>query len=111
MKMPIALLACAAALSAQDLSTVQLKHISVPMVNSAQPLAVAAMQIERAVQYPSVSHLKGAVEIRMPICVVVGPGSVQSCAGEIVFHADEADLHEDTGRIEARGGTTITRKE
>jgi len=73
-------------------------------------LAVAAIQIEReGVHYPSVVHLKGAVEIRMPVCVVTGPGTVQHCAGEIVFHADEADLHEDTGQIEAKGAARITR--
>jgi hypothetical protein len=46
----------------------------------------------------------------MPICVVTGPGNAQNCAGEIVFHADEADLPEDTGQIEAKGGARITRK-
>jgi hypothetical protein len=41
---------------------------------------------------------------------VAGPGNAQRCAGEILFHADEANLHEDTGQIEATGGATITRK-
>ena len=97
-------------LAAQDRSAAQVKHISVPIANSAQPLLVAAMEVDRTVQYPSIVHLKGAVEIRMPVCVVTQPGTVQHCSGEIVFHADEADLHEDTGQIEARGGATITRK-
>ena len=68
------------------------------------------MEIDRELQYPSVIHLKGAVEIKMPVCVVTRPGTVQTCGGEIVFRADEADLHEDTGQIEAKGGARITRK-
>src|SRR5215831_18054182 len=110
MKLTIAALACAAAVTGQDYTVGQLKHISVPVAGSAQPLAVAALEIDRAVQYPSAIHLKGAVEIRIPVCVVTGPGNAQHCAGEILFHADEANLHEDTGQIEAKGGATITRK-
>jgi len=68
------------------------------------------MEIDRGVQYPSVIHLKGDVEIRMPVCVATGPGTKQHCAGEIVFRADEADLHEDTGQIEAKGAVSVTRK-
>jgi hypothetical protein len=108
-KMSIAALICAAAVGAQDHPAGQLKHLSVPIAGSAQPLTITAMDIERGVQYPSVIHLQGAVEIRMPVCVVTGPGNVQHCAGEIVFHADQADLNEGTGQIEARGGATITR--
>jgi hypothetical protein len=110
MKISIATLMCTFAISAQNYPTGQLKHISVPIASSAQPLAVAAMEIDRELQYPSVIHLKGAVEIKMPVCVVTGPGTAQNCAGEIVFHANEADLHEDTGQIEAKGGAKITRK-
>jgi hypothetical protein len=110
MKISIAALMCASAVSAQNYPAGQLKHISVPIASSAQPLAVAAMEIDRELQYPSVIHLKGAVEIKMPICVVTGPGTAQDCAGEIIFHADEANLHEDTGQIEAKGGARISRK-
>jgi hypothetical protein len=110
MKISIAALMCTLAVNAQNYPTGQLKHISVPVASSAQPLSVAAMEIDRELQYPSVIHLKGAVEIKMPICVVTRPETVQNCAGEIVFRADEADLHEDTGQIEAKGGARITRK-
>ena len=65
--------------------------------------------MDRPVRYPSVIRLKGEVEIKMPVCVVTGPGTAQRCSGEIVVHADEAELHEDTGRIEAKGATTIAR--
>ena len=110
MKLIIAALACASAVTGQDYTVGQLKHISVPIVGSVQPLVVAALEIDRSVQYPSVIHLKGAVVIRVPVCVVTGPGNAQHCAGEILFNADEADLHEDTGQIQAKGGATITRK-
>jgi hypothetical protein len=103
MKIWMTALFCAAAFGEE-------KQISVPVANGARPLTVTAREIERGAQYPSVVHLKGAVEIRMPICVVTGPGNAQACAGEIVLHADEADLHEDTGRIETKGAATVMRK-
>jgi hypothetical protein len=108
MKLAIAALLCTVAVRAQPAGEV--KHISLPIAGSAQPLAAAAIEIVRAVQYPSVIHLKGAVEIRMPVCVVTGPGNAQRCAGEIVFQCDEANLHEDTGQIEAKGAAKITGK-
>ena len=65
MKISIAALMCTFAASAQNYPAGQLKQISVPITGSAQPLAVAAMEIDRELQYPSVIHLKGAVEIKM----------------------------------------------
>jgi hypothetical protein len=110
MRISIAAMLCAAAVTAQDFPAGQLKHLSVPIASSAKPFAVAAVEIEREdLHYPSVIRLKGAVEIRMPVCVVTGPGNAQVCAGEIVFHADEADLHEDTGQIETKGGARVSR--
>ena len=110
MKMSLVALVCAVVLSAQNYPPGERKHLSVPIAGSAQPLAVAATEIERGAQYPSVIHLKGDVEIRMPVCVATGRGSVQHCAGEIVFRADEVDLHEETGQIEAKGAVRVTRK-
>jgi lipopolysaccharide assembly outer membrane protein LptD (OstA) len=103
-------LACAVLLAAQNFPAGEPKHLSVPVGSSAQPFVLAAIEIDRGVQYPSVVHLKGDVVIRMPVCVVTGPGTVQHCAGEIIFRADEADLHEDTGQIEARGAVRVDRK-
>ena len=101
---------CAVMLGAQDYPAGERKHLSVPIASSAKPLAVAAAEIERDGSYPSVIHLKGDVEIRMPVCVATGPGgTVQHCAGEIVFRADEADLHEDTGQIDGKGELRVTR--
>ena len=110
MKTSLTALVCAVVLSAQNYPASERKHLSVPIASSAQPLAVAAIEIDRGVQYPSVIHLKGDVEIRMPVCIATGPGTEQHCAGEIVFRADEADLHEDTGQIEAKGAVRVTRK-
>ena len=43
--------------------------------------------------YPSVVHLKGTVEIR---------------TNGFILRADEADYHEDTGEVEARGTVKVT---
>ena len=68
------------------------------------------MEIEIGLPYPSVIHLKGSVEIRTPVCVVTGPGNAWTCNGSVVLRADEADLHEDTGQIEASGNVKVTRE-
>jgi hypothetical protein len=101
-KILLIVLASAAALGAQD----ERKHLSVPIESSTQPLTVAALEIERGPGYPSVIHLKGDVEIKIPVCVKTG--AAQHCAGETVLRADEMDLHEQTGEIEARGAVRIT---
>ncbi|HEY1337275.1 MAG TPA: hypothetical protein VGF59_07180 [Bryobacteraceae bacterium] len=110
MKMSLVAVLCAVSLSAQTNPGAERKHLSVPIASSAQPLLVAATEIDRGVPYPSVIHLKGDVEVRMPVCVATGPGTIQHCAGEIVFRADEANLHEDTGQIEAKGAVRVTRQ-
>ncbi len=108
MKLATALLFCAA-LAAQDPAPGR-KHLSVAVANSPRPFFVAALGIERGAQYPSIVHLKGAVEITMPVCAVTGPGNTHTCAADVVVHADEAYLHEDTGQIDTRGAASITRK-
>lgn len=108
MKLATTLLICAA-LAAQDPTTGR-KHLSVAIVNSPRPVSVAALEIERGAQYPSIVHLKGAVEITMPVCVVSGPGNTHTCAADVIVHADEAYLHEDTGQIDTGGAASITRK-
>ncbi len=50
------------------------------------------------------------MEIKTPVCVGTGPGNTQVCDGSVVLHADEADFHEDSGRIDARGNVTVTRE-
>ncbi len=105
-----ALAVCALALAAQDYPAGQLKHLPIPTASGQPVVTVAALEIERGAEYPTVVHLKGSVEIRMRVCVVTGPGNTQVCAGYVVMHADAADFHEDSGQIEARGNVTITRE-
>ena len=100
----------ALALAAQENPAVPLKHMSVPTPTSLRPIAVTAGEIQRELPYPSVMHLKGNVEIRTPVCVRATPGKAYSCDGSVVVRADEADLHEDTGQIEARGNVKVTRE-
>ena len=112
MKRSLAALAvCTLALAAQDYPAGELKRLSVPTTTSAQPLSIAALEIEREGPYPSLVHLKGSVEIRTPVCVKAGPGSALNCAGYLVLRAAAADFQEDSGRIEARGNVTLTREQ
>ena len=110
MRTSLVALAGVVLLSGQDRYAGGRKHLSVPIESSAQPFVVTAKEIDRGAEYPSVIHLRGDVEIRMPVCVTTGPGAVQRCAGAVVLHADEADLHEQTGQIEARGTVGVTRR-
>jgi hypothetical protein len=105
-----ALCGSALVLAAQDKPADQRKHLSVPTPTSATPIRIAASEIERGATYPSVIHLKGDVEIRTPVCVTTGPGTQTACAGYIVMRADEADFHEDSGEVEARGTVRVTRE-
>lgn len=97
-------------LAAQQYPDGQLKRLTIPTTTNVQPLSAAALYVEREGDYPSIVHLKGSVEIKTPVCLVVGPGTVQHCAGYVVLRADEADLHEDSGQIEARGNVRVTRE-
>ena len=58
-----------------------------------------ALSIERMVKFPAIVHLKGSVEIATKVGVSDAPVSLMI----MVVRADEADYHEDTGEIEARG--------
>src|SRR5690349_20154236 len=110
MRIWLVALTCAVLLSAQSNPDDQRKHLAVPIENSTQPWSVSASEIERGADYPSVIHLKGEVEVRMPICVNTRTGPAQHCAGEVVLHADEVDLHEQTGQFEARGAVKVMRR-
>jgi hypothetical protein len=91
----------------QDNSS-QLKHLMVPSPNRNRSAYVSAVNIERGVEYPSVLRLKGSVEIKMPVCLRTDPGDSLVCDGYVIVRADAADMHEDTGAIEAHGDTTVT---
>lgn len=99
---------CALAVLAQEYPPDQLKNLSIPTSTSVRPVSVRAQSIERGPNYPSVVHLKGAVEIRTPVCT--GSPARQTCDGYVVLHADEADFHEDSGAVEARGNVKMTRE-
>lgn len=88
-------------------SSPELKHLPVAPQQGATAVTVSARDIEREARYPSVIHLTGSVEIKMPVCMRPRPNEM-TCDGEMVLRADEADFHEDTGRIEARGNVSLT---
>jgi lipopolysaccharide assembly outer membrane protein LptD (OstA) len=62
-----------------------------------------ADNIERGVSYPSVIQLKGNVQIKTKVVLQDNPLSLMI----MVVRADEADYHEDTGEIEARGNVHV----
>jgi len=104
----IALLLMARPTRTQDYPAGQMKHLSVATLRGNRPISVQALSIERGMHYGEIIHLKGQVEIKMPFCVATGKGGELVCAGDMVVRADEADLHEDTGEIEARGNVRVT---
>jgi hypothetical protein len=108
--MKLALALCTLTLAAQEA-----KHVTVPTTTNVQPLRVTAQEITREVAreqpFSSVLHLKGAVEIKTPVCLQTGPNNAQQCAGYLVFRADEADMNEQSGQIESRGHVTVTREQ
>src|SRR5690348_387766 len=111
MKQVFAVLAiCSATTTAQVDPAAPRKHLSIPTGTNLRPISVSALNIEHELQYPSIIHLSGSVEIRTPVCVVVGSGKGQRCDGYIVLHASKAEFYEDSGRIEASGSVTVTRE-
>ena len=101
---------CLLTLTAQDYPAGQMKRLSVPTKTSVNPISVAALAIEREGDYPAIIHLKGNVEIKTPVCVKPGQGSLLHCDGYIVLHADQADFHEGSGQVDARGNVTVMRE-
>jgi len=105
----LALVLFAATLTAQEP-----KHVTVPTDTNVQPIHVSAREIVREVAreqpYSSVLNLKGGVEIKTPVCIASGRNNAQQCSGYLVFRADEADMNEQSGRIESRGQATLTRE-
>jgi hypothetical protein len=86
----------------------EMKHVIVPWPNGSRNVSLAALNIERGVEYPTVVKLSGNVEIRTPVCLPAGKKGAVVCDGYMVVHADEAQFHEDTGQIEAQGNVTVT---
>jgi len=87
----------------------ELKHMIVPQANGSRGVSLAAFNIERGVEYPTVVKLSGNVEIKTPVCVPARKkGANMVCEGAMVVHADAAEFHEDSGQIEAHGNVTVT---
>jgi hypothetical protein len=86
----------------------ELKHMMGVTANGVRPSTLTAFEIERVGDYPAVIHLKGAVEIKSPVCLPVGKRGKLICDGEMILRADEATFHEDSGQIEAQGVVTLT---
>jgi hypothetical protein len=84
------------------------KHLTAAPLNGSRPATLTALSIERGGQYPSTISLKGAVEIKQPICFFVGKRPKLTCNGSMILRADEATYQEETGEIEARGLVTVT---
>lgn len=83
------------------------KHMMTAVVNAEWPTTLTAFEIERVGQYPSAVHLKGAVEIKSPVCFRVGKKHRELVCNQMILRADEATFHEDSGQIEARGTVTV----
>lgn len=102
------LLVAGIALSAAvTLSAQEPKHLVVP-ASPDRPMTVKADEIERGASFPSFIHLKGNVEIRTRVCVRTGAANALTCNGYTVLRADEAEVHEESGEVEARGNVRLT---
>ncbi len=77
-------------------------------LNGSRPVVLTAISIVRGARYPTVIKLKGSVEIKTPVCLPIGKNGALVCDGEMIVHADEAELHEDSGEIQAHGNVQIT---
>jgi len=84
------------------------KHLTVVPLTAHRPVVLTANTIERGISYPSVVILKGDVEIKTPVCLPVGKKGKMICDGEMIVRADEAEFHEDTGKVEAHGNVAVT---
>jgi hypothetical protein len=66
----------------------ELKHMMGVAVNGVRPATLTAFEIERGGEYPAAIHLKGAVEIKSPVCLPVGKRGNLICDGEMIVKAD-----------------------
>jgi len=88
-------------------NTAELKYFTAAPLNGSRPVSLIALSIEHSLDYPRVISMKGRVEIKAPVCLPVGKKGASVCDGEMIVHADEAEFHEDTGEIQARGNVRI----
>ena len=83
------------------------KHLTVAIAGASHPSSVTANEIERSGGYPALIHLKGAVEIKTPVCLPVGPKGKLICDGSMILRADEATYNENSGKIDASGSVVV----
>ncbi len=82
-------------------------QISTPQGNR---ISMTALSMQRDVSRTAdnaVIHLKGHVEIKTVVCIPVAGADAKVCEEAMVLRADEAEYHQDTGEIEARGNVRI----
>jgi hypothetical protein len=91
---------------AQD-SAPEMKHLMIPVLNGKATVKVSALNIDRGAEYPTIVKLTGQVEIKSPVCLPVGKKGGFVCDGYMVLHADEAQLDEASGHIEAHGNVSV----
>jgi len=71
----------------------EVKHVTlVSKQGKRGPVYASALEVVKGVDYPSIAHLKGNVEIR---------------ANGFVLHAEQADYDEQTGEIKASGNVSV----
>ena len=90
----------------QGANELQQKHL-IAFVANGWANMVSAQSIERGAEYPTVVYLKGSVEVKTPVCPLTGRRPAKACDTYMVLHADSAELHEDTGQIEAHGNVSV----
>ena len=88
-------------------NTPELKNLIAAPVNGSRTVSLIALSIEHTLDYPRVISMKGRVEIKAPVCLPLGKKGSSVCDGDMIVHADEAEYHEDTGEIQARGNVQI----
>jgi lipopolysaccharide assembly outer membrane protein LptD (OstA) len=70
-----------------------IKHVTlVSKQGKRGPVYASALEVVKGVEYPSIAHLKGNVEIR---------------ANGFVLHAEQADYDEQTGEIKPSGNVSV----
>jgi hypothetical protein len=103
-------LCLAFAFAISTLAAQEIKHVVVPIDSSERAVLASALEVVRDLPYNGVIHLKGSVEIKMPVCIKIGPNNAKQCEGYVILRAEEADVHADSGKIDARGNVTVTRE-
>jgi len=71
MRLSVIVLAFVSLAIGQDAAP-EMKHVIVPVPKGNREVHLAALNIERGVEYPTVFKLSGNVEIKTPVCLPTG---------------------------------------